>query len=119
RRHTTHRPAGADHHQPAGWPAPAEPAQPGRLGRAGGPPEADAAVWAALIQAGPAGTAVPDLVTTTGLSRATLYRPIQTLRPAGPPLTAGSGHWPEPATPNRPATAAGAPPHPDQRSHPR
>jgi hypothetical protein len=66
--------------------------QVGWVGLGGPPHQGDAAVWAALIQAGPAGAAVPDLV-TTGLSRATVYRRIQALARAGRAEPTGDGRW--------------------------
>ncbi|HEX4063137.1 MAG TPA: FtsK/SpoIIIE domain-containing protein [Streptosporangiaceae bacterium] len=91
----THRPTPP---QPAAgrWPPtpPRWPQDPGPApSRGHDHDDPDAALWAALRDAGPGGVPTADLVTVTGMTRATLHRRLRALAAAGRATQTGRGHW--------------------------
>ena len=101
RRNTAHRPPGAGHHPttPPTIPRPRDNGEnarpPGHLARRGASRtlDADTALRTALRDAGTHGVSVPELVTITGSSRATVYRRLQALARAGHAEQTGDGRW--------------------------
>jgi S-DNA-T family DNA segregation ATPase FtsK/SpoIIIE len=74
---------------PLRWPHSPEPAP-----RHGVDPSGpDEVLWAALSEAGPDGVLAAELVASTGISRATLYRKLKALAQAGQAVQTLRGHW--------------------------
>ena len=60
---------------------------------AGAPDGAETALWAALVQAGPRGASITDLMAATGKGRTWVYERIRHLADAGRAIQTIRGHW--------------------------
>ena len=69
-------------------------------GSVGGHGNPDAALWEALVTAGPRGASIADLIQATGKGRTWVYERLRQLADAGRVIQTIRGHWrAHPATP--------------------